>query len=157
MKNGKSDEFQKSPELAEVKVSYKMKLKDVVRVTSSRDAFNVLFPLFDADTIGFWEDFFLLLLNRASYALGWFKLSSGGTAGTVVDPKLVFMLALKTNACSIILCHNHPSGNLNPSNPDKCITEKIKKGAELLEIRLYDHLIVSPDSGYFSFADEGVL
>ncbi len=144
-------------ELAEVKVSYKMKLKDVVRITSSRDAFDVLLPLFDTDTIGLREDFFLLLLNRANYVLGWFKLSSGGTVGTVVDPKLVFMLALKTNACSIILCHNHPSGNLNPSEPDKSITSKIKKGADLLEIRLYDHLIISPGGGYYSFADEGIL
>jgi DNA repair protein RadC len=83
-------------------------------------------------------------------------VSSGGVAGTVADPKLIFGVALKANACSVILVHNHPSDNLKPSNADKMLTEKIKQGGKLLDISVLDHLIISPE-GYYSFADEGLI
>lgn len=151
------DMFEKSPDLAEVNISYKIKLKNILRITNSGDAFNALFPLFDKDIIGFKEEFFLILLNRAKYVTGWLKISSGGTAGTIVDPKIIFVVALKTNADSIILGHNHPSGNLKPSDADIKITTRIQEAGKLFEISLLDHLIVSPDGSYYSFADEGVV
>lgn len=157
MKNVKTGKFERSPEMSEVKVSYKIKLKHVVRVTSSLDAFNVLYPLFDSNIIGLKEEFFLLLLNRASYVLGWFKLSSGGITGTVVDPRLIFMLALKTNACNVILCHNHPSGNLKPSDTDISLTKRISDAGKLFEITILDHIIVCPDCSFLSMADEGII
>lgn len=157
MKNVKTGKFEKSPELAEVQVSYKLKLKNIVRVTNSREAFSVLYPLFDVNTIGLKEEFFLLLVNRGNYVLGWFKVSSGGIAGTVVDPRIIFMLALKTNACSVILCHNHPSGNLKESSSDVNLTKRIKEAGKLLEIELLDHMIVCPNGSYMSMADEGII
>jgi DNA repair protein RadC len=157
MKTDDTSIFEKSPLLAEIEVSYKTKRKDIIKITSSKDAFNVLYPLFDVNTIGLKEEFFILLLNRANNVLGWFKLSSGGTTGTVVDPKLIFMLALKTVACSVILCHNHPSGNLKPSDHDISLTKRIKEAGKLLEISLLDHLIVTPEGNYHSFADEGLI
>jgi len=157
MKTIKSSKFEKSHDLAEIKVSYKCKLKDVVRITNSKDAFNVLYQLFDMNTIELKEEFFLLLLNRANYVLGWFKLSSGGSTSTVVDAKIIFILALRTNANSIILCHNHPSKNMKPSDTDINLTKRIQQAGKLLDITLLDHIIISSGETYFTFADEGLL
>ena len=81
---------------------------------------------------------------------------SGGISGTVADPKVIFQVALKANASSVILCHNHPSGNTKPSDNDIQLTKKLKKAGEFLELNVLDHLIITPDS-YFSFADESLL
>lgn len=151
----KLNHFETSPELAEIKVSYKSKQKSKIKITNSMDVFNVLFPLFDRDTIEYQEQFFLLLLNRANRVMGWIKISTGGTTGTVVDPKIVFALALQTNACGIILSHNHPSGNLQPSDSDIALTNKITNAGKFLDITLLDHLIISPDEKFYSFADAG--
>jgi len=162
MKKSKSnninlDMFEKSPDLAEVNISYKIKLKNILRITNSKEAFDALYPLFDKDIIGFKEEFYMILLNRAKYVLGWFKISSGGTTGTVVDPKIIFIVALKTNADSILLGHNHPSGNVKPSDADIKMTTRIHEAGKLFEISLLDHLIVTPDGSFYSFADEGVV
>jgi DNA repair protein RadC len=95
-------------------------------------------------------------MNRARRILGIYELSTGGVAGTVADPKLVFTAALKANACNIILSHNHPSGNLKPSKADEELTKKIKEAGIYLDIKVLDHIIVTSE-GYYSFADEGVL
>jgi DNA repair protein RadC len=97
-----------------------------------------------------------LLLNRANHVIGWFNVSMGGVASTVVDPKVIFSVALKCNTSGIILSHNHPSGNLNPSNADLELTKKLKNGGQILEIQILDHIILTTES-YFSFADEGVI
>lgn len=149
--------FEKSPELAEISVSYKTKMRGFVKISNSQDAFKILYPLFDINTIEFKEEFLLLLLNRANNILGWFKLSSGGTSGTVVDVKIVFMLALLTNASSIILSHNHPSQNIQPSEADIKLTNQIKEAGKLLGISVLDHLIIASNGTYFTFADEGLL
>jgi len=149
--------FEKSPELAEIRVSYTPHFRKLIKISNSEDSFNVLFPLFDTNTIEFKEEFFLLILNKANNFLGWFKLSSGGTSGTVVDVKIVFMLALLTNASSVILCHNHPSGNLQPSEADIKLTNQIKEAGKLLGISVLDHLIIASNGTYFTFADEGLL
>jgi len=146
-----------SPRLAEISVRYKSKPGKRVKITNSNDAFCALYPLFNVDTIDFKEEFLLLLLNRANVILGWFKLSSGGTFGTVVDIKIIFMLALKTNACNLILCHNHPSKNLQPSEADIKITRKVQDAGKLLEIGVLDHLIIASDRSFFAFSDEGLL
>ena len=151
------NQFESSPDIAEVKIIYKIKLKNICRITKSTEAFDALFPLFDKDTICLKEEFILILLNRANYVIGWFKLSSGGTTGTVVDSKIIFILAIKTNACYILLGHNHPSGNYKPSNSDITITKRIREAGKLFEITLLDHLIVTPEGLYYSFADEGVV
>ena len=123
------------------------------KITCSRDAFQILVhQLKDLPH----EEFWILLLNRANKVLSKEMVSIGGVSGTVVDPKIVFKKAIEGNASSIILCHNHPSGNLNPSQSDKEITTKLKKAGGLLDISVLDHIIVS-EEGYYSFADEGML
>lgn len=97
----------------------------------------------------------LILLNNANRVLGICIVSQGGITDTVVDPKLIFSTALKANATCIMLCHNHPSGNLRPSEADVKITNQCKRAGELLEIRVLDHIIIS--SEYYSFADEGII
>ena len=102
------------------------------------------------------EVFGVLFLNRANKITRFEIISEGGITGTIADPRIVLKKALDENAVGLILCHNHPSGNLNPSQADKDLTRKIKDAAQLLDIKLLDHIIIS-ESGYFSFSDEGLL
>src|SRR5690606_1039682 len=97
-----------------------------------------------------------LLLNRANKVLGIVPISKGGTSATIADPKLIFVSAIKSNASAIILAHNHPSGNLQPSTADISLTKKIMEGGKLLDVPVIDHIIVT-GHGYYSFADEGAL
>ena len=123
------------------------------QVSCSQDAFNAVAPLLmDLPR----EEFWILLLNRANRIIGRERISQGGVAGTVVDAKVVFGAAVEGKACSIVLCHNHPSGNLNPSQADIDLTRKLKKAGETLDTMVVDHLIIG-DGGYFSFADEGLI
>lgn len=98
----------------------------------------------------------MLFLNKANKVLGVCDVSRGGISGTVADPRIIFAASLKANACSIVISHNHPSGNIKPSRQDQELTEKIKHGGQFLDIKLLDHVIVTNES-YFSFADEGLL
>lgn len=143
--------------LAEVQVNYKSKIKtsDMVRVLTSKDACDCFREVW-SDRIGYAEECLLLLLNRANKVLGFVKLSSGGTSGTVVDVKMIFQIALKTNANSIILSHNHPSGNLKPSEADINLTKNVCENGKMLGIILLDHLILTEDH-YYSFADDGLM
>jgi DNA repair protein RadC len=124
-----------------------------IKITSSKDAYEFCFP-FMLDLPH--EEFWVLLLNRANQVLRAERISHGGVTGTVADPKLIFNKALEHLACSLIACHNHPSGNLSPSEADKTLTKKLKEGGRVLEIPLLDHIIFT-DNGYYSFADEGIL
>lgn len=103
-----------------------------------------------------YEVFAVLFLNRANKINHFEIISRGGLTGTVADPKVILKLALEKDATSIILCHNHPSGNLQPSRADEEITRKIKEAARYFDISITDHIIVS-EMGYYSFADEGIL
>lgn len=102
------------------------------------------------------EVFAIVYLNKANKIIGFEIVSEGGITGTVADPKVILKMAIEKNAISLILCHNHPSGNLQPSKADELITQKIKNASALLDITVLDHIIVS-DLGYFSFADQGLL
>jgi DNA repair protein RadC len=143
-------------EVAEIKVSYKTTNTPKVKITSGDVAFEVLLSSWNQDTIELQEEFKVLLLNRANEVLGIYPLSKGGITGTVVDQRLIFAVALKCNATGIILCHNHPSGNLKPSDTDISLTRSIKKCADFLEITLIDHLIITK-KGFYSFSNEGKL
>jgi DNA repair protein RadC len=127
--------------LCEIKVSYtsKVKVSDRIKVTSSAGAAELLRAIW-SDNLELREEFNILLLNRANHVLGWFNVSVSGTSATVIDPKVIFSVALKCNACGIILAHNHPSGNLKPSDTDMVSTKKLKNGGVLLEIIILDHL-----------------
>jgi len=145
-------------EVAEVELIYKSKVKASHRplITSSKSAYEILLKAWDENKIEFVEQFKVLLLNRANKVLGVYEVSSGGVTGTVADPKLIFVAALKANASSLIIAHNHRSGNLKPSRQDEELTAKIKQAGEFLDIKVLDHLIVTPEA-YYSFADEGIL
>ena len=143
---------------AEIKLTYRNRVKssDRPQVTSSADSYQVLRQSWDTGRIEFVEQFKVLLLNRANRVLGIYEVSTGGVAGTVADPKLIFVAALKACASGIVLCHNHPSGNLKPSAADLQLTKKIKQGGEFLDIAVLDHIILTSE-GYYSLADEGLL
>ena len=122
-------------------------------ITCSRDAFEILqCKLADKQC----EEFWILLLNRANQVIDNLIISEGGFAGTVADPKKIFKLALEHNASGIILCHNHPSGNLKPSDADLQLTRKLKEAGLQLDLPILDHLIIGEDK-YLSFADDALL
>ncbi|MEO7988630.1 MAG: JAB domain-containing protein [Chryseolinea sp.] len=145
-------------QVAEIQLSYKSNVKPSLRpkITSSRDAHQILKESWSETSIELFEEFKVLFTNRANKVLGILEVSSGGISGTVADPKLIFAGALKASACGIILAHNHPSGNLQPSQADIELTKKIKEGGRFLEIQVLDHIIITSES-YYSFADEGLL
>lgn len=144
--------------VAEVELIYRttVNVRQRPEVTSSGEAFAIFLQHWDTGKLGLIEEFKILLLNRAKRALGLYTVSSGGIATTVADQRLIFAMALKAAASSIILCHNHPSGNLTPSLFDQQVTYRLRDGGKLLNIQVLDHLIVYAD-GYYSFVDEGLL
>ena len=145
-------------EIAEIELIYRSKIKPSRRptITSSSDAYGLFLQIWEDGKLELIEQFNILLLNRANKVLGIFKVSTGGVTGTVADPKIILTAALKANACALIMAHNHPSGNLSPSTQDKELTRKIKLGAQLLDMKLLDHLIITKES-YYSFGDEGLV
>lgn len=143
-------------ELTELKVSYKPKKVAGPKVTSAQSAYEVLNSIYDQDLINLREEFICLYLNRANQVKGWYQISTGGINATIADPRMILGIALKTASCCLILSHNHPSGNLKPSDADINLTEKIKKASAFMDIHVLDHIVVS-SSGFLSFADEGLL
>lgn len=144
--------------VAEVELVYRSKVKASERpaVSSSGDAAQLFRALWDEGKLELVEQFKVLFLNRANKVLCLYSVSSGGITGTVADPRLIFIAALKVHAVSLILCHNHPSGNNTPSRADEELTQKIKGAGKLLDIQVLDHLILTSEA-YYSFADEGLL
>lgn len=142
----------------EIKISYREhRISEAPQLTSSRDVAALLHHNWDADTLALKESFKILLLNNSNRVKGTYQVSDGGITGTVVDLRILFAVVLKTLSVAIILAHNHPSGNLKPSQPDKQLTQKIKRAAALFDIKVLDHLIIVPNGDYFSFADNGML
>ena len=141
---------------AALELGRRRKLSDVQyipQIRSSKDVSDIFQPLL-SDLLH--EEFWILFLNRSNKVINRMKLSQGGISGTVTDVRLVMKKAIECLASGIIVCHNHPSGNLNPSESDNKITQKIKEAGNLMDIQLLDHLIIS-DKDYYSFADNGVL
>lgn len=124
-----------------------------LKVNSSTDVSRVFVPLLKDRTV---EEFWILMLDRANKELARKRVSIGGISGTVVDAKVVFKEALDWRSSSIVLIHNHPSGNLSPSKADKSLTNQLKEAGKLLDIPILDHLIIAGNN-YLSFADEGML
>lgn len=142
--------------LAALELGRRRKISEIIikkKITQSKDVFELFQP-----TIGDLphEEFWILLLNRSNRIIEKIKISQGGVSGTVIDVKIILKHAVEKLASSIILCHNHPSGNKASSSADDIITGKLKSGAELLDIQVIDHIIVA-DVEYFSYADEGKL
>jgi len=125
----------------------------VQQIRSSKDVADIFQPLL-SDLLH--EEFWILFLNRSNKVINRMKLSQGGISGTVTDIRIIMKNAVECLASGIIVCHNHPSGNLNPSDSDSKITQKIKEAGVLMDIQLLDHLIIS-EKDYYSFADNGML
>jgi len=150
--------IQELTRVAEVIVAYRPKFKASERpkVTSANDAYQIFINQWEKDTIELLEEFKIMLLDRSKRVLGIARISVGGVEQTVVDPKIIFAIALKAKASSIILAHNHPSGNVQASLTDNKVTEKLRDGGKLLEIEVCDHLIITND-GYYSYEEEGLM
>ena len=144
--------------VSEIELHYRTNVKPSERpkITCSQDAYNILFQHWSDEKLELREEFKILLLNRANRVLGIVNISTGGVTGTVADPKIIFSSALKANACSIILAHNHPSGNLKPSEADIKLTTRMKQAGQLLDISVLDHIILTSDQ-YFSMSDSGIF
>jgi DNA repair protein RadC len=126
---------------------------ELPQIKCSKDVFDLFSPtLSDLPH----EEFWILFLNRSNKVINRMKLSQGGISGTVTDVRMVMKKAVEYLASGIIVCHNHPSGNLNPSESDTRITQKIKEAGNIMDIQLLDHLIIS-EKDYYSFADNGLL
>jgi len=123
------------------------------KIKQSSDVFNIMQPIL-GDLPH--EEFWVLLLNRSNKVITKFKISQGGVSGTVIDVRLILKPAIENLASSIVLCHNHPSGNIYPSDADENITQKVSEAADVMDIKVLDHLIIT-DEKFFSFADEGKL
>lgn len=153
--------FERTPSLAELKVTYRRgrprddrqgKMPWVLSTPVSCEKY--LRTLWDKDTIDLREEFVVVCLNASLEVLGWVKLHTGGLDHASVDSRLVFGVALQTASAAIVVAHNHPTGNLSPSDADRITTRRLRNGAEVLGIRFLDHVIVNRD-GYFSFAEAG--
>jgi len=128
---------------------------DRVQIRRTEEAVTFIRNFYDSD-ISIYESSFILLLNRGNYTIGWVKLSQGGITGTVMDEQLIAKIAIDSLAKGVIICHNHPSGNLKPSDGDISITNLVKNGLKLFEVRLLDHVILT-ETSYYSFCDEGII
>lgn len=128
-------------------------MPEMPQIKCSKDVAEIFYPVL-SDLIH--EEFWILFLNRSNKIISRMRLSQGGISGTVTDVRIVMKKAVENLASSIIICHNHPSGNLNPSESDSKITAKIKEAGNLMDIQLLDHIIIS-GKDYYSFADNGLL
>jgi hypothetical protein len=145
-------------DVPEITVSYERttRKKFLGKITSSNDVANFIRSTFNKGEIEFQEYFLILYLTQGNTVIGYYRHSKGGIAGTVADVRIILSVALKCAAVGIIISHNHPSGNLTPSQPDINLTKKLKHAAETMDIKVLDHIIVTHDS-YYSFSDQGLL
>lgn len=144
--------------VTEIELTYynKLKAKDRPQITRPVVAYKILEENW-SHQMSLLEEFNMLLLDRSNRVMSMIKLSKGGRTGTVVDLKIAFAAALKGLATGLIIAHNHPSGNLKPSEEDINLTEKFKQAGEILDIVIYDHIILSPDGEYYSFSEHGLM
>ena len=141
--------------ISEYSLKYTKSEIQKTKITTSESASKVI-RQFYFDDINIYESFFILLLNRANITTGFAKISQGGTAGTYVDVKIIAKYAVESLCSAVIICHNHPSGNIKPSEADINTTKKVKDALLLLDISLIDHIILS-ENDFYSFADNGNL
>ena len=143
----------------EIQISYKEKqaTSKSSPIKSSEDMAKLLFGNWNKNTIELQESFKVILLNNSNKVKGIYELSTGGITGTMVDLRILFAVILKSLSVGIIISHNHPSNKLIPSEADKKLTQKIKKAASFFDIALLDHLIITPNGEYYSFADNGLI
>lgn len=140
-----------------VEYKYKSNIKDRPKIKSSKDAYDVVRLVFDNKKIGLQEQIVLLYLNNSNIVIGSCNLSLGALTGVVVDIRHVLASALKLMATGVIISHNHPSGKMIASEQDKILTNKLDKALEQIDMKLLDHIIISPFDEYISLKDEGIF
>jgi DNA repair protein RadC len=145
-------------QVSEIQVSYlpKFKANERPKVSTAKQAYEVLINNWDMARIHMQEQMYMLLLNTAGRVIGISLISTGGKAGTLADPKIIFSIALKAQAASIIVAHNHPSENLTPSQADLHLTRRLVEAGKVLDLLVVDHLIVTANH-FYSFDDEGLI
>lgn len=145
-------------QVAEIELIYKTKVKASERpkISTSSDCYKLFLKQWDVNKIEFVEQFKVMLLNRANRVLGIYEVSTGNVSGCIADPKQIFCAAIKANASFLVLSHNHPSGNLQPSKVDENLTTQLVQAGNFLDLKVLDHIILTNES-YVSFADEGLL
>ena len=144
--------------VAEIELSYKPAISEKPIIKSCLDAYHVIRSFMPENTIALKEQIVVMYLNQAQRVIGAYRVSDGGITSTVGDLRLIFSVGLKTIATGFIIGHNHPSGNLEPSKQDIELTDRLKEAGILMNIRLLDHLIISPvPNKYYSFADQGFI
>jgi len=143
-------------EVSEIQVSYKPNKIVSSKIATSFDAVQIIRKFWNEETIEMQEEVKVILLNNSNYVLGIYNLSKGGITSSLVDVRLVLSVALKCLTPGIILVHNHPSGNLKPSSTDLNIVKKLNEGCKLMDITLFDSIIITKEN-YMSFADDGLL
>ena len=143
--------------VSEIEISYRPAIGSKPEVTSSSDAYHILKEYYPEDQIALKEYFVVMYLNQANRVIGVQKLSIGGLTAAIADVRLLFGTALKVLATGVVISHNHPSGNTRPSLQDINLTKQVKEAGKLLDIKLLDHLILTPDDKYISLADRGDL
>jgi DNA repair protein RadC len=126
------------------------------KILKSSDAADLFRKIWDEDSLTIYETMICIFLNRQSNTIGWLKVSQGGLSGTICDNRLILATALNCLASAIIMCHNHPSGNLKPSDTDISVNRKLSDACKLMDMQVLDSLILSED-GYLSMADEGLI
>lgn len=143
---------------AEIQLTYSnpIKKKDRVKISNSYDVEELARTFYGIGEIEHREHFYCILVNNANEVLGFFHVGTGGLTGTVADPRIIFQAALLANACGIIMVHNHPSGNLKPSDADIRLTRNINDACKIMQIQLVDHIILSEET-FFSFRDDGLI
>lgn len=144
-------------EMPELIINYKKSEFKKVKISSSGDCYALLKDLFNPNTIDYFETVQVLYLNKANNTIGWQMVSQGGIDSSIVDIRIILGTALKIGATSIILSHNHPTGRTIPSDSDNKLTIKLKEACKIMEMSLLDHLIITSDNGYYSYADEGII
>ncbi len=142
----------------EIEIRYRNKVpyKERVQIKHPDEAYQTIMHSWDENKIELVEQFKILLLDRSNHCLGFSEISTGGITGSVADPKIIFSTLLKAKASAVILFHNHPSGNLEPSEADIELTKKIWQGGKILDISVLDHQIVS-SYGYYSIVENGIM
>jgi len=143
--------------VSEIEISYRPAIGSKPEVTSSSDAYHILKEYYPEDQIALKEYFVVMYLNQANRVIGVQKLSIGGLTAAIADVRLLFGTALKVLATGVVISHNHPSGNTRPSLQDRNLTKQVKEAGKVLDIKLLDHLILTPDDKYTSMADIGDL
>lgn len=152
------EHFERSPRLSEIRAVYKSRTKASARkaIRQPQDVVEYLRAIWNKDTMELTEEFVILCLNGNHRVLGWVKVSSGGRNSALVDPRLIFAIALQTASTALILAHNHPSGSVEPSEDDKVVTKRLIEAGRLLGIAVLDHIILAKDAEC-SFSELGLM